>query len=127
MTADAARLATFIAEVADGAHGRDVLMLEVGEVTVVAKFFVLVSAPNRRLVRRLVEEIEVRVGERFDEKPLRVEGISENEWVAVDYGDVIAHVFLDEIRDFYEIERLYSDVPMTKFATPDRDEPDDAR
>ncbi len=48
--------------------------------------------------------------------PLRVEGVREQQWVLMDYGDVVVHVFLDEIRRFYEIERLYRDVAQLDWA-----------
>jgi len=107
----ALELARVIAGIADAEHGSNVLVLEVGDVLGVTEYFVIVSASNRRLVHTLVEEIEVQTRGQIGRSPLRSEGVRENQWVLVDYGDVVVHVFLAEIRDFYEIERLYTDVP----------------
>jgi ribosome-associated protein len=104
-------LAALIARIADNEHGSDVLVLAVGDVLGVTEYFVIVSASNRRLVRTLVEEIEVQTREITGRSPLRNEGVREQQWVLVDYGDVIVHVFLAEVREYYEIERLYTDVP----------------
>ena len=104
-------LACVIANVADAEHGSDVLVLAVGDVLAVTEYFVIVSASNRRLVRTLVDEIEVQTRALVGRSPLRSEGVREQQWVLVDYGDVVVHVFLAEVREFYEIERLYTDVP----------------
>jgi ribosome-associated protein len=104
-------LARLIAGIADAEHGSDVLVLEVGDVLGVTEYFVIVSASNRRLVRTLVDEIEMQTREMAGRSPLRSEGVREQQWVLVDYGDVVVHVFLAEVREFYEIERLYTDVP----------------
>ncbi len=108
---DALELARTVAQVADGQHGSDIVVLDVGDVLGITEYFVVVGASNRRLVRTLVEEIEVQTRERTGRSPRRVEGVREQQWVLVDYGDVVVHVFLGEVRDFYEIERLYTDVP----------------
>ena len=86
-------------------------MLDVGDILAIAEMFVVVDAPNRRLVRTLVDEIEEAVRAATGRSPRRVEGVKEQQWVLIDYGDVVVHVFLDEIRRFYEIERLYRDAP----------------
>ncbi|HWL44077.1 MAG TPA: ribosome silencing factor [Ilumatobacter sp.] len=109
--AEARELAVHAAQVADAEHGSDIVVLAVGEVLAVAEYFVVVSASNRRLVGSLVDEIEAQCRELTGRSPVRVEGAREQQWVLIDYGDVVVHVFLTEIRDFYEIERLYTDVP----------------
>ena len=109
-------LARVIAGIADAEHGSDVLVLEVGDVLGVTEYFVIVSASNRRLVRTLVDEIEVQTREHTGRSPLRSEGVRENQWVLVDYGDVVVHIFLAEVREFYEIERLYTDVPKVDWS-----------
>lgn len=114
---DARRLAVAAARVADAGKGTDVRVLDVGEVLAVTSYFVIVGAPNRRLVRSLVDEIEMRCRELTGRSPLRTEGVREQQWVLLDYGDVVVHVFLDEIRAFYEIERLYRDVPVIDWST----------
>jgi ribosome-associated protein len=64
----------------------------------------------------LVDQVEVQTREQTGRSPLRSEGVRENQWVLVDYGDVVVHVFLAEVREFYEIERLYTDVPKVDWS-----------
>ena len=108
---DARTLALAAARVADDAHATDIVVLHVGEVLAVTEYFVIAAASNRRLVNAVVEEIEEQLKAEPGRAPLRVEGVREQQWVLIDYGDVVVHVFLAEIRDVYEIERLYTDVP----------------
>ncbi len=103
-------MALAAARSADEKQGRNIVILDVGDVLAITDFFVVIDAPNRRLVRTLVDEIEQSVRALSGRSPVRVEGLKEQQWVLVDYGDVIVHVFLDEVRRFYEIERLYRDV-----------------
>jgi ribosome-associated protein len=103
-------LAVAAARCADDKQGRNIVVLAVGDVLAITEYFVVVDAPNRRLVRTIVEDVEAAVKELSGRSPIRVEGINEQQWVLIDYGDVVVHVFLDEVRRFYEIERLYRDV-----------------
>jgi len=109
-------LAVTIAQIADAEHGSNIMVLQVGEVLGVTEYFVIVSASNRRLVRNLVDEIEAQARDLSGRSPLRSEGVREQKWVLIDYGDVVVHVFLAEVRDFYEIERLYTDVPTVTWS-----------
>ena len=108
---DARTLALAAARAADEAHGSDIVVLHVGDVLGVTEYFVIAGASNRRLVNAIVDDVEAAMKAELDRAPVRVEGVREQQWVLVDYGDVVVHVFLAEIRDFYEIERLYTDVP----------------
>jgi ribosome-associated protein len=108
---EARDLAVLIAQIADEKQGSDIVVLQVGDVLGVTEYFVVMGASNRRLVRTLVDEIETQTRERVGRPALRSEGVREQQWVLIDYGDVVVHVFLAEIREFYEIERLYLDVP----------------
>jgi ribosome-associated protein len=109
-------LAVAAAQVADAHHATEVLVLHVGDVLALTEYFVIAGASNKRLVSAVVEEVEAQLKVLLDRAPNRVEGIRENQWVLIDYGDVIVHVFLAEIRDFYEIERLYTDVPKIEWS-----------
>lgn len=88
------------------------VVLEVGEVLAITGWFVITSGTNTRLVRSLAEEVEQQVVAAGGPKPLRVEGLDSAQWVLLDYGDFIVHVFLDEAREFYDLERLWRDVPV---------------
>ncbi|MCB0977403.1 MAG: ribosome silencing factor [Acidimicrobiales bacterium] len=113
------------ARAADAKNATDVVVLEVGEVLAVCGLFVIASAPNDRLVRAIAEEIEKVVGEAGGPKPIRTEGLDDLRWVLLDYGDFVAHVFLQESRDYYDLERLWSDVPRIDWRQeqpPDQDE-----
>jgi ribosome-associated protein len=101
---------------ADEKQGRNIVILDVRGVLGITDYFVVVDAPNRRLVRTLVDDVEAGVRDATGRSPLRVEGEREQQWVLIDYGDVVVHVFLDEVRRFYEIERLYRDVPTVSWS-----------
>ena len=118
---DALTVALIAARAADEKQGRNIVVLDVGEILAIAELFVVLDAPNRRLVRTLVDEVEQAVRDATGRSPRRVEGVREQQWVLMDYGDVVVHVFLDEIRQFYEIERLYRDAPTIGWTVPATD------
>jgi ribosome-associated protein len=104
------------AQAANDKQGNDVLVLAVGEVLAITDHFVIASAPNTRLVATIAEEVERAVADAGGPRPLRVEGLDDRRWVLLDYGAFVVHVFLQEARDYYELERLWSDVPRVKWA-----------
>ena len=91
--------------------GKDTVVLDIGEALAITDAFVITSAPNGRLVRAIVEEVEQKVKEAGGPPPLRTEGLAEAQWVLLDYGDFVVHVFLDEVRRFYDLEHLWSGLP----------------
>jgi len=99
------------ARAADDKKGTDTVVLEVGDVLAITGWFVITGGRNTRQVRAMAEEVEEQVVLAGGPKPLRVEGLDSAQWVLLDYGDVIVHVFLDEAREFYDLERLWRDVP----------------
>lgn len=108
---DGRALALLAARTADDKKGDDVLVLDVGDVLAIAGWFVIASASNSRLVESLADDIERAAKAELGISPVRTEGHREKQWVLIDYGDVVVHIFHKEMRDFYEIERLYGDVP----------------
>jgi ribosome-associated protein len=98
------------ARAASDKQARDVVVLDVGEVSSIGDWFVICDAGSDRQVKTVVEEIERRVAEVGGPEPRSVEGLEHRHWVLVDYGDVVVHVFVAEARAYYELERLWSDV-----------------
>ena len=101
--------AAIAARAADDKKARDTVVLEVGPVLAITDAFVITSANNARLVRTVAEEVERQVKELAARAPLRIEGLDDARWVLLDYGDFVVHVFLDEVREYYDLERLWSD------------------
>jgi ribosome-associated protein len=99
------------AQAAASKKADDVVILEVGEILAITDSFVIASAPNDRLVRTIAEEVEKQIKELGGPGPLRIEGKREGEWVLLDYGDFVVHVFREDTRRFYDLERLWSDAP----------------
>jgi ribosome-associated protein len=91
--------------------GADLAILDVGDVLAIIDLFVLVSAANARQVRTIVDEVEKALTDHDASKPLSVEGLADASWVLLDYGDIVVHVFLDETRAYYDLDRLWGDVP----------------
>ena len=113
-----ADLAVFVARTASDMKASSVLVLDVGAVLSIAGYFVIASASNPRQVRAVVDDIEAKVKAEFGRSPVRTEGIREQQWSLIDYGDVVVHVFLESVREFYEIERLYMDAPRLEWEPP---------
>ncbi len=108
MVIDAARAAA-------DEQAADVVILEVGPVLAITGWFVICDGTNRRHVKTLVEEIEREVHDEHGVKPIRVEGLATRHWVLMDYGDFVVHVFGPDARSYYELERLWSDVPRIEW------------
>ena len=85
-------------------------MLDVSSVIVLTDVFVIATGTSRRHVKTLAEEIEVSL-KRLDRRPLRREGVEEGNWVLLDFGDLVVHLFDEETRAYYDLERLWRDAP----------------
>lgn len=105
------------ARAADSKQGRDVVVLEVAEVLALCGWFVIASGANERQVKAICDEVEMQVHRAGGPKPKRIEGLDDRQWVLMDYGDVVVHVFQQEQRDFYDLERLWADVPRFDWNT----------
>ena len=115
-TADASRdLAICAANAASDLKASDVIILDVGEVLSIAGYFVVAGASNPRQVRAVVDLVEAKVKADLGRSPVRTEGVREQQWTLIDYGDVVVHVFLESVREFYEIERLYMESPRVEW------------
>jgi ribosome-associated protein len=81
-------------------------------VLAITDLFVITAGTNDRQVRAIVEDVERQVGEAFGVKPRSIEGLDALRWVLMDYGSFVVHVFDEETRQFYELERLWRDMPQ---------------
>lgn len=109
--ADGEAVAVLAARTASDRKASDIVVLDVGDVLAITGYFVIVSASNPRQVRAVAEDVEARIATTFGRSPVRTEGLREQQWILIDYGDVVVHVFLESVREFYDIERLYMESP----------------
>lgn len=86
--------------------GRDIVLLDVSDQTIVCSYFVIASGASSTQVKALCEHVEEEL-KKHDLTPVRTEGVREGRWGVLDYGDVIVHVFQEESRLFYYLERLW--------------------
>ena len=89
-------------------------MLDVSGLIVLTDVFIIASGTSRRHVITLAEETEMQLKAQ-DRRPLRREGMAEGSWVLLDYGDVVVHVFDEDTRAYYDLERLWADAPRLSF------------
>lgn len=112
---DSLELAIAAARAADEKGATEIVVKDVGDVLGICAYFVICSASNPRQVKAVIEAVEERLREEFDQTPRSVEGADGRRWVLLDYTDVVVHVFHTEERDYYRIERLYSDAPTPEW------------
>ncbi|MBQ8194425.1 MAG: ribosome silencing factor [Oscillospiraceae bacterium] len=92
----------------DSKKAKDIKVLKVDDLTILANYFVIASATSTTQVKALADEVEYQLGER-GVKPKSIEGYQSKTWICLDYIDVIVHVFLESERDFYQLEHLWAD------------------
>jgi ribosome-associated protein len=96
----------------------DIVILDVHELIVITDHFVIASGSSDRQVKTIVEEVEKALRARAV-RPVRTEGEVEARWVLLDYVDVVVHVFAEEEREYYDLERLWRDAPRVDWEEPD--------
>jgi ribosome-associated protein len=103
-------LAHKIIDIIEEKQASDIVLLDVGEQTSIASYFVIATIDNERQAKAIEDEIlhQLRIGQNI--RPLGMEGVQNNSggWVLLDYGDVIIHLFTDEKRDYYQLEELWN-------------------
>ena len=104
------------AKALDDKKAKDVKVLKTVEQTVLADYFVICNGTSSTHIKALVDEVDKQLSE-AGEPPIRREGLRSDIWVLMDFGSVIVHVFTDEARKFYNLERLWSDAEFVDPAT----------
>jgi ribosome-associated protein len=95
----------------------DLVVLETGQLSSIADYFVICSGRSDTQVQAIAEGIERHMRAR-GERPLSVEGLPHGQWVLMDYGDVVVHVFYVPVREFYDLERLWGRAPRVELPEP---------
>jgi ribosome-associated protein len=98
--------------------GSDIVLLDVEAAFFLSDVFVIATGSSRTNVQALADHVEERVFQTFDVKPFRVEGRTEGEWVLVDFGDIIVHLFQGAAREYYSLERLWGDAARVRWEEP---------
>ena len=101
--------AIVLAKVLDSKKGIDIRVLETGHLTTLADYFVICTATSTTQVRALSDECEKTMKETTGELPHHVEGHRGGTWVLLDFSSVVVHIFMEDARKFYDLERLWSD------------------
>ena len=107
-------MAQAICAAASAKKARDIVQMDMHGVMSSTDYFIVCSANTATQVRAIADNIEDEL-EKLGKSYLHKEGYREGEWVLLDYGDCVAHVFMTESRAFYALERLWSDAPLTHY------------
>lgn len=97
-----------IVRILDNKKAVDIKVLDIGGISIIADYFVICNGTSTTQVRALTDEVEEKM-EELGETLLKKEGKQGYNWILMDYGDVVVHIFHEETRDFYSLEKLWSD------------------
>lgn len=100
-----------IVQVMDSKKAKDIRLIKIEGISSLGDYFVVASASNTTQVKAIADEVEDEMT-KLGLEPNRVEGRQSAQWILMDYYDVMVHIFLDEARSFYNLERLWSDAPQ---------------
>jgi ribosome-associated protein len=99
------------ARILDNKKAKDIKVLEIKEISSLGDYFVVASGSSTTQVKAMADELEFQLKEQ-GVLPKRVEGYQSAAWIVLDYYDVIIHLFYEETRQFYSLERLWNDAPL---------------
>ncbi len=105
---DSGQLARAAVDIASDKKASDVILLDIRDVTTIADYFVICSGNNPRQIRAIADAIDEQLGEQ-GANLLHREGVAESGWILLDFGDVIVHIFGPREREYYRLERLWSE------------------
>lgn len=117
MTDPARRKAEMIVAAARDHKAFDLVLLDIAGLTNIADFFFICSCRSSRQVQAVAEHIQEEMKKSGGWLPLGVEGRAQGHWALLDYGDVVAHVFYEPQRHFYDLESLWADAPRVELAS----------
>lgn len=100
-----------IVKILDEKKGRDLQLLEIRGLSTLGDYFVLATGGSNTQVKALADDVDEEMHKQFDIHPVRIEGMQNAEWVLMDYEEVMVHIFQEEPRSFYNLERLWNDAP----------------
>jgi ribosome-associated protein len=104
-----------IAKALSGKKGENIVMLDLRKITTMADHFILCSGLSENHIKTLADEVIDVCREEIGEKPWRKEGLDTKRWVVLDFVDVVVHIFREETRNYYGIERMWSDAAITRY------------
>lgn len=102
---------------ADDKKAVNMIALDLREIASFTEFFLIASGMNQRQVQAIADEITEQLKKEMKRRAVRIEGYSSGEWVLLDYGDFVIHLFDKEARDFYDLERLWRDARRVEMPT----------
>ena len=103
-----------VARIADGKKADYIKILDMRSRLIITDYFIIISAKNTRLTRRIEEEICIHL-KNNNRYPINVSGLAEGYWILVDYDDFVIHIFTDEFREYYKLEKLWRDSKEIKW------------
>jgi len=103
------------ARTADDNRGRDIVVLDLRELTTFFDYFVIATGTSRRQLHAISEEIDHALEDGLGDRRMGIEGYSESRWILLDYGDVVIHMFDPETREYYALEELWAQAKRVPF------------
>ena len=104
-----------ITEAIQEKKGRNIVIVDLTKIEgTICQYFIICTGNSPAQVEAVTESISDMVRERLKEKPAHVVGLENAQWVAMDYSDVLVHIFLPDVREYYDLEHLWEDAPLTR-------------
>lgn len=97
-----------IVQALDSKKAENIKAIGIKDLTIIADYFIIANGSSTTQTRALADEVEFKLGQ-LGTKPARTEGYNGSNWIILDYSDIVVHIFYKETREFYSLERLWSD------------------